>query len=166
MHRVVTLAGEVNGYRIYDNRNVMDRFFFVQQVRTVDSLADAAAVVQSPDFRPAEETVVEAPGEAFDVGAEAAARVRVVSYGATAIRLETESSQNQFLVAADSYYPGWEASVDGIAARIYPTDVAFRGVRVPAGKHTIEFRFVPRTLYWSMAISAAALAGLAILCVV
>ena len=162
----LTLAGGVNGYRIYDNRNVMDRFFFVQQVRTVDSLADAAAVVQSPDFRPAEETVVEAPGEAFDVGAEAAARVRVVSYGATAIRLETESSQNQFLVAADSYYPGWEASVDGIAARIYPTDVAFRGVRVPAGKHTIEFRFVPRTLYWSMAISAAALAGLAILCVV
>ena len=64
-----------------------------------------------------------------------------------------------FLVAAESYYPGWQASIDGRPARIYPADAAFRGVSVPPGKHTVDFRLVPRTLYWSAAISAAALAG-------
>jgi uncharacterized membrane protein YfhO len=68
------------------------------------------------------------------------------------------------LVAGDSYYPGWQASIDGNPARIYPADVAFRGVKTPPGKHTVEFRFVPRTLYWSAALSAVALAGLVILC--
>jgi hypothetical protein len=35
--------------------------------------------------------------------------------------------------------------------------VAFHGIRVQAGDHRVEMRFVPRILYWSAAISAAAL---------
>ncbi len=158
------LAAEVGGYKIYDNLDVMDRFFFARRVRSVGSLAEAAEAVHSPDFRPAEEAVVEARGEQFDVGYDATGRVRVISYAPTAIRLETEGSRPAFLVATESYYPGWEATVDGSATRIYATDAAFRGVRVPAGKHTIDFRLVPRTLYWSAAISAAALGALLILC--
>jgi hypothetical protein len=156
---VLRVSGEVGGYWIYDNVGVMDRFFFAKRVRSVATLEDAAGVIHAPDFQPSEETVVEAPGEAFDVAPDAAARVRVISYEPSAIRLETESSGPAFLVAADSYYPGWQASIDGHPARIYPADVAFRGASIPPGKHAVEFRLVPRTLYWSAGISAAALAG-------
>ncbi len=158
------LIAEVAGYKIYDNLGVMDRFFFAKQVRSVQNLEDAAAILHAPDFRPSQEVVAEAPGEQFNVAANAAAKVRVISYAPTAIRVETENSAPGFLVAGDSYYPGWNASVDGNSTRIYPADVAFRGVRVPAGKHIVDFHFVPRTLYWSAGISAAALAGVLILC--
>ena len=164
------LAAEVNGYKIYNNRGVMDRFFFAQSVRRVSGLQEAAKAVQAPDFRPAEETVVEAPGEAFDVASfEVAsggpARVRVLSYEPSAIRVETENSAPGLLVDTDSFYPGWEALVDGNPARIYAADAAFRAVRVPAGRHTVEFRLRPRTLAWSACISAVMLAGVVLLSV-
>jgi hypothetical protein len=158
------LAAEAGGYKIYDNLDVMDRFFFAKRVRSVDNLAAAAEAVHAPDFRPAEEAIVEARDEHVEAAADAAARVRVISYAPTAIRLQTESSGPGFLVATESYYPGWEASIDGNRAKIYPADAAFRGVKIPSGKHTIDFRFVPWTLYWSAAISAAALGALLILC--
>jgi hypothetical protein len=152
------LAAQIGGYKIYENTAVMERFFFVRHVRSVDTLAQAAAIVQSPEFRPSEDAVVEAPAERFETSAPGS--IRVVSYTPSAIRLETEASAPSFLVAAESYYPGWEASIDGTPARLYPTDAAFRGVSVPAGPHTVDFRFVPRTLYRSAAVSVAALAAL------
>jgi hypothetical protein len=153
------LASQSGGYKIYENTAVLDRFFFVKHVHPVDSLALAAAIVQSPDFRPSEDAIVEAPGERFETSASESS-VRVVSYSPLGVRLHTVASVPSFLVAAESYYPGWEASIDGTPARLYPTDAAFRGVRVPAGKHTVDFRFVPRTLYRSAAVSVIALAAL------
>jgi hypothetical protein len=153
------LASQSGGYKIYENTAVLERFFFVKHVRPVDTLTQSAAIVQSPEFRPSEDAIVEAPGEKFERPASDST-VRVVSYAPSSIRLRTVGSAPAFLVAAESYYPGWEASIDGIPTRIYPTDAAFRGISVPAGTHTIDFRFVPRTLYRSAAVSVIALAAL------
>ena len=157
------LTAEVAGYKIYENANAFDRFFFAKRVHTVENLAAASAIVRSPDFKPSEETIVEARGEQISAS-PGAARVQVLSYAPTDIHLESESQGSAFLVAADSYYPGWQASIDGQATRIYPTDAAFRGITVPAGKHEVEFRFVPHTLYLSAAASGVTLLGILLLC--
>lgn len=157
------LAAQSGGYKIYENTAVLERFFFVKRVRVVETLAEAAANVQSADFHPSEDAVVEAPGENF-AASSAPATVRVVSYAPSAIRLETVASAPSFLVATESYYPGWEATIDGIPTRVYPTDAAFRGVSIPAGTHIVDFRFVPKTLYRSAAVSAIALAVLLACC--
>jgi putative Ca2+/H+ antiporter (TMEM165/GDT1 family) len=146
------------GYQIQENTAVLERFFFVPHVQPVNTLAQAASVVQSPEFRPSEDAVVEAPGEKIETFAPGV--VHVISYTASAIQLTTTASAPAFLVATESYYPGWEASIDGTPAHIYPTDAAFRGVMIPAGTHTVDFRFVPRTLYRSAIVSALALAAL------
>jgi hypothetical protein len=158
------LASQISGYKIYQNTAVLERFFFVKHVRPVDNLAQAAAIVQSSDFHPSEDAIVEAPGEQFSTPASESS-VRVLSYAPSSIRLRTAATAPSFLVATDSYYPGWEVSIDGLPERLYPTDAAFRGVSVPAGMHTVEFRFVPRTLYRSAAISLLALAA-GLVCVI
>ena len=56
-------------------------------------------------------------------------------------------------MAADAWYPGWEATVDGRSVPLYIADVAFRGLRVPAGEHRVEMHFAPRILYLSAAVS-------------
>ena len=152
-------AGEAAGYRIYENLRVLPRFFLVSRVRSVRNLAEAGALVRAPGFDPSAYAVIEAPGEASGTlsAAPDSGVVRVVAYQATRILLETESAAPAFLVAVESYYPGWKASLDGRPTRLYAADAGFRGIRIPAGRHAVEMRFVPGTLYGAAGVSALAL---------
>ncbi|HEV7903710.1 MAG TPA: YfhO family protein, partial [Pyrinomonadaceae bacterium] len=52
---------------------------------------------------------------------------------------------------------GWEATVDGEAARIDTTDYLLRGVAVPAGAHRVEMRYRAPAARNGAGISACAL---------
>jgi hypothetical protein len=56
------------------------------------------------------------------------------------------SKTNQFAVFSEVYYDkGWDAYLDGKKTDYLRVDYLLRGVPVPAGDHTIEFRFEPRS---------------------
>ncbi|MBS1826231.1 MAG: YfhO family protein [Acidobacteria bacterium] len=61
----------------------------------------------------------------------------------------------------EQYFPGWTATVDGKEAPVSRSEIAFQSVPVPAGEHTIEFRFKSRGLRLGFAITAAASLALA-----
>jgi uncharacterized membrane protein YfhO len=51
---------------------------------------------------------------------------------------------DQLLVFSEMYYPhGWSVNIDKQKASVFPVNYVLRGLRVPAGKHTIEFTFDP-----------------------
>ena len=53
----------------------------------------------------------------------------------------------QFAVLSEVYYSaGWKAFIDGQNTDYLKVDYAMRGLYVPAGKHSIEFRFEPSTV--------------------
>jgi hypothetical protein len=53
---------------------------------------------------------------------------------------------NQFAVFSEIYYDkGWDAYVDGKKADYVRTDYCLRGMAIPAGDHTVEFRFEPHS---------------------
>jgi len=150
-------VAEIAGFTVYENGRAMPRFFFARQVQAAANLADAARALHAVDFDPSQTAIVEAD---LAPGPLAAGDVQVASYAANEIRLRTRSAGEGFLVAADAWYPGWEAAVDGHPSRLYIADVAFRGLRVPVGDHEIEMRFVPRILWRSAVVSGLALLGI------
>jgi uncharacterized membrane protein YfhO len=68
----------------------------------------------------------------------------------------TEAASAALLVLADTYYPGWTATVDGKPVPIVRADYGFRGVAVPRGRHEVEFRYAPASLRCGAGVSAAA----------
>jgi hypothetical protein len=86
----------------------------------------------------------------------------IMDWSDGALRVDTNAPGPRFLVVAQSYYPGWRASIDGKPVGIIRTNVAFQGVTVPAGKHTVLFSFVPTSLRLAVAIALLGIAVIAI----
>ena len=70
------------------------------------------------------------------------------------INYDFNAASNQFAVFSQIYYPdGWKAYIDGKEAKICRVNYALRGLSVPAGKHTIEFRFDPISVKYGETIT-------------
>lgn len=65
----------------------------------------------------------------------------VTQYDVNHIRLKTQFPNRKFIVFNDSYYPGWQALVNGQSVKLYRANIAFKGVWVPAGPQIVEFRY-------------------------
>ena len=85
--------------------------------------------------------------------------VRLTSYEPNCLVYETNNSKDGVVVFSEIYYPdGWIATIDGEPADIARADYILRSMYVPAGKHTIEMRFDPKSLHVTEGIAYAALA--------
>lgn len=83
---------------------------------------------------------------------------KLTAYTPERIVVETNSDAPALLVLRDAFYPGWRATIDGAPAEIHPTDVLFRGVAVPAGKHEVRFAYDPPAWRWGRVLSGAGIA--------
>ncbi len=64
------------------------------------------------------------------------------------------------LVMIEQFYPGWRVSIDGRSASLEKWGGAFQSVSVPAGPHTVRFRYLPLDLFAGAAISLCAMIAL------
>jgi hypothetical protein len=79
-------------------------------------------------------------------------RLRVVSRQPEVFVIEADLACPALVVAGDSYYPGWRAWVDGERRPVQELD-SVRAVRAGAGRHTIEFRYHPASVYWGLGLT-------------
>jgi uncharacterized membrane protein YfhO len=68
------------------------------------------------------------------------------------------------VILSDTFFPGWLASVDGRDTPIHEAYGFLRGVVVPGGLHTLEFRYRPRSVFLGAALTAFATAIATLLC--
>ena len=71
--------------------------------------------------------------------------------------IQTAANEDGILVLADSFYPGWDAYVDGKKAKIFKANHFFRAVPIPKGEHRIEFRYQPQSFKLGLIISLISL---------
>ncbi|HEY9792780.1 MAG TPA: YfhO family protein [Candidatus Obscuribacterales bacterium] len=150
---------------IYENRRVMPRVWLVPEVRQMAS-AETLQLIRHSDFEPRRYAVVEeaVPNELTEkaggpppvqnaISHLPDGTANVVELTDTMMKVAVKSAIPMFLVTSDALYDGWKTAVDGRPAKLYRADYMFRGVVVPAGEHTVEFRFVPTSLFIGAGIS-------------
>jgi hypothetical protein len=132
---------------IYRLRNPSPRLKFSRRVQVADAdgttISGQLLASPSPDRVLIDDDTL--PSGIYPAEASAG-RARIASWRADRVEIETDSDLGGMLALHDTYYPGWIAEIDGARVPILRADVLFRGVEVPAGRHTIVFRFAPFTL--------------------
>lgn len=69
--------------------------------------------------------------------------VNITSYEPMKVKLEAQMADDGYVFLSDTYFPGWNAYVDGQKQTIYEADYAFRAVFVPKGTHSLLFMYEP-----------------------
>ena len=157
------LAGDFGGLRFYRMPAPLRRFFLARRLHISSGAEETFSYLVRPDFKPAEEAVVEAQDlQPLDVLGEGA--VTVERYSPNRIDLNVVTAGPAFLATSEALYPGWSVAINGEAGRLYMTNGAFRGVMLSSGTNHIAMTYWPKGFLIWTAISAAgllvALAGL------
>lgn len=75
------------------------------------------------------------------------AQIQLVDYRPDVITYKSSNTNDGFAVFSEMHYPeGWHAMIDGQSVQHYKVNYALRGIKVPAGNHSIEFKFQPKVV--------------------
>jgi hypothetical protein len=119
---------------------------------TWEQVRSYPAVVEAPES--ALGSIVRAPD-----GSSAGA-VSVSVYTPGHIVLDVDASRTSLLAVAESYYPGWNATLDGRPVPILRTNYLSQGIVVPVGKHVVEMKYEPASFRNGVILSGVGLLGL------
>ncbi len=118
--------------KIYENKKALPRIFFVENV--VPDTKDMTSLFSNDLSKTA---VVNGftRSEKLRIG-----KVSDIAYEPNFVGMKTQNDGDGYLVFSDAYYPTWSAYIDGVKTPIYVTNHAFRGIFVPKGSHTVQFK--------------------------
>lgn len=150
-------AGTTHELSVFQDPEALPRAYAVYHAECAPQPRTALARLTSLDFDPHRSVLLETDCEPNPPAFVASPAVVLERDAPSDLRAVAELERPGFLVLNDTFYPGWHARVDGEPTEILRANWAFRAVRVPAGRHVVEFHYVP----WSfrLGLGAAALAA-------
>ena len=137
------------------NRYALGNAWFVKEVKMVKNADEELQMVG--EINSATAVVVDeryqSQLEGYTSKSDPAATIKLVNYKANHITYESNAASEQLAVFSEIYYKDWNAYVDGEQKPYFSADWVLRAMRVPEGKHTIEFKFEPQKYYLGEKIS-------------
>jgi hypothetical protein len=140
-------------YWVMVNSNALPRAFIPQRVETVAEGKARLAKLAAEDFDPREVAYVEC---SVDLAGDCRGTASIVEEIPTRIVVSVRMETPGLVVLADLWDKGWQAYLNGRRVPILRTNHAIRGVVVPAGSGTIEFRYAPASFAWGLRLASLA----------
>ncbi|MHC2990074.1 hypothetical protein OB13_00135 [Pontibacter sp. HJ8] len=120
--------------------------WFVEEVKPVNTPDEEIEALG--DMDPSKTAVVDVskfkvPAQHFSA---AGSTIKLTEYQPNYLKYEANAAQAGLVVFSEVYYAdGWQAYLDGQPVDHIRANYILRAMPVPAGKHTIEFRFAPKS---------------------
>lgn len=137
------LAGTEAG-GVLKNEHALGHAWFVPEVSKVNSADEEFAQLCS--FDPAKTALVDQ--SKFPLGNttfSTQGNLELAEYLPNYLKYKVQNQGPGFAVFSEIYYPeGWQATIDGEPVTILRANYLLRALQIPAGQHTIEFRFAPK----------------------
>ena len=144
--KYVIADDEKEGVYPYPNPDANGNAWFVQTLKPVANANEEMLSLEKLDSK--NEAIFTGNAlKASSFTVDSLAIIKVKTYKPNHLEYETSNSNKGFAVFSEMYYGnGWIASIDGKELEINRVNYAFRGLEIPAGKHTVSFKFEPQVV--------------------
>jgi hypothetical protein len=143
------------------NPHAMGNAWFVDDVHFVENADEEIAALKAIDLR--KMAVADRKFEPLLAGfrtapADSASTIRLTEYDSDYLVYAVDAKKEELALFSEIYYPrGWQVTIDDAPAEMLRVNYTLRALPVPAGKHTITFRFDPQSIRVTDSIAFAAL---------
>jgi len=149
-----------SGVTAYRLENTLGRAWVVPWARVVPT-DEMLSVMADDGFDAAREVLVEGTQGVLRMGSPGDYRV-VLRDAPNRVTIAAVLTAPGYLVIADTWYPGWRATVDGQAVELLRANYAFRAVWLEAGEHVVEMVYRPASVQRGLVITVTTGLGLII----
>lgn len=146
-------------YWIVENRRALPRVLIPQQVTALGNQEAMYSRLSQADFDAGHESYIERP---LDLSASAEGEAMIVAEDPCHVQIEAMMQTAGLVVLADTWHPGWQATLDGEAVDVLRVNTLLRGIVTPPGKHRILFRYQPASFRRGLLLLYAAVAALGV----
>jgi hypothetical protein len=149
------------------NMQALGNCWFVKGVKFVNGPVEEMKALDN--FNPKDTAVIDETYKNIISGygpADSTASIKQTTFENMAIKYESNSNAAQVAVFSEIFYKDWNAYIDGKLTPVAKANYVLRALLVPAGKHSIDFKFEPKVYKTSYTISLVATWLLVILLIV
>jgi uncharacterized membrane protein YfhO len=148
--KYILKTNEEGNQQSLENPNANGSAWFVSKVKVVNSADEemkALDKLKTNDEATFDRSAFIKGVFNFETGKDSTSTIELTSYKPNHLKYVSNNSKNGFGVFSEMYYEkGWKATIDGKEAKIYNVNYVLRGLKIPAGKHKIEFKFEPEVV--------------------
>jgi hypothetical protein len=145
------IARTQKGSTVVPNNGAMGNAWFVNEVSVVEDADAEMEALQSFNPRNTATTTKEFEDYANSFsGGKAKGSIELVEYKPNYLKYECDIDKEGFAVFSEVFYRGnedWISKINNEDTEHIRVNYMLRGMKVPAGKSTIEFRFDPPTYH-------------------
>ncbi|GAA4301592.1 YfhO family protein [Aestuariibaculum suncheonense] len=145
----------------YVNDEANGNAWFIESFKTVDNPNDEILALDKLDNKKQAVLNTVDFGKTFkkeipNYTVDSTASITLVEQQPNYLKYQSDNNHNGFAVFSEIYYGnGWKTFIDGEEASHIRVDYTLRGMEIPKGKHTIEFKFDPDVVKTGSTITLA-----------
>jgi hypothetical protein len=151
------LPGQDGAPRAQQNPAAFGNAWLARSIQTVPTNdAEFTALGAVPDLKATAIVHQDFAGEIAGLQPNGQGAVQLTEYTPNGLSYTFNSPSEQLVVFSEMWYGpdlGWVATIDGQPATLIRTNYLLRGLRVPAGQHTIRMEFQPSSYFVGRPIS-------------
>ena len=118
--------------------------WFVDTAMVVNSPDEEIAALAKVDLRTVAVVDQRFADQLTRIGQDGESAIQLTDYQPNHLTYQTESANDRLAVFSEIYFAnGWNAYLDGVKAPYLRANYILRAMNIPAGKHTIDFKFEP-----------------------
>lgn len=161
-HPTIKLVFRDSQYALFQNTQALPRTFIVHEAKSLRGRDAIFKELSGSEFDPLKYVILEEPSRLTTntsrENLQKEANPTILEYTPNRVAIKATLLEDGYLVLGDTFYPGWNAYVDGKKNRVLKTNYILRSVFLEKGAHLVQFIYEPKSFTIGMIITLTSIA--------